>query len=163
MCINICMKNIPIGQNVISSYSTNVKKQIRRWSGSLSSFNLMILIYILFSATLPLNVRIILLDPFFGRYSSYAICICNHYCRTNQNCCSVMGLTSHFSCLFGAFSSYSVSFFYLPELMSFDELYFFGESYNNGSVSGSTGKFVYSAGNSAGIVNDVEFGNFFPA
>ena len=47
--------------------------------------------------------------------------------------------------------------------MSFDELDFFGESYNNGSVSGSTGKSVCSAGDSAGSVSDVEFGNFFPA
>ena len=68
------------------------------------------LIYTLSSATLPLNVRIIWLDPFYDGSSFYVACVCNHYHRTNQNFRSMMGLTSHISCVYDTFSSYHVSF-----------------------------------------------------
>ena len=68
------------------------------------------LIYMMPSATLLLNVRIILLDHFSDRFPSYVVCVCNHYCRTNQNCRSMMGLTNHISCVYDAFSSYTISF-----------------------------------------------------
>ena len=54
------------------------------------------LIYMLSSATLPLNVRIIQLDPFSDGYSFYVACVCNHYFQKNQNRCSMMDLTCHF-------------------------------------------------------------------
>ena len=61
------------------------------------------------SATFPLNVRIILSDPFSGRSSSYVVCVYNHFRRMNQNRLT-MGLTSHLYCLSDALSSYHVSF-----------------------------------------------------
>ena len=62
------------------------------------------------SATLTLNMRIILSDPFPDLYSYYLICVCNHCRWTNKNRCSVMGMTSHLSWISDAFSSYRVSF-----------------------------------------------------
>ena len=67
----------------------------------------------LLPATFPLNTRIILLDPFSDGSSFYVVCICNNYCRANQNRLSVMGLTSHISCLSDALPSYRVSFSFL--------------------------------------------------
>ena len=46
--------------------------------------------------------------------------------------------------------------------MSFEELDFFDESDNYGSVSGSPGTSVGSSGESVGSVRGVGFGNFFP-
>ena len=69
-----------------------------------------LLIYILSSATFLLNVRIILPGPFSYGYSFYVVCVCNHYCRTNHNCRSMMGLMSLISCLSDTFSSYCVYF-----------------------------------------------------
>ena len=68
------------------------------------------LIYTLLSATLPLNVRIILSDPLFDGSSFYVACVCNHCHQTNQNRRSMIGLTSHISCVYDAFSSYRISF-----------------------------------------------------
>ena len=45
-------------------------------------------------------------DLFF----SYVVCIYNHFRQTNQNHHPVMGVTSHISCVYDAFSSYHVSF-----------------------------------------------------
>ena len=66
-------------------------------------------IYMLSSATFPLNVHIIWLDPFYDRFSSYNICVCNHCHQTNQNRLSMMRLTSHLSSVYDAFSSCCVS------------------------------------------------------
>ena len=93
----------------------------------------------LLSATLPLNVRIILPDHFSNHSSSYIVCVCYHYCRTNQNTRSMMGLTSHLFCLSINFYYYHVAFlFNLLGLLSFDELDLFNdESNNDGSGFGS--------------------------
>ena len=62
------------------------------------------------SATLSLNVHIILFYRFSGHSPSYVVCVCNHYRRTNQNRRSMMGLVSHLSCISDAVYSYFVSF-----------------------------------------------------
>ena len=62
------------------------------------------------SETLPLNVRIILSDPFSGCSSFYVACIYNLSDWTSQNRCSMMGLASHISCVYDTFSSYHISF-----------------------------------------------------
>ena len=62
------------------------------------------------SATLPLNVQIIWSYSLSNGTSFYVSCVCNHCHRTNQNCRSMMGLTSHLSCFYNAFSSYRVYF-----------------------------------------------------
>ena len=67
------------------------------------------LIYTLLSETLPLNVRIVLLDHFSNRFSSYVVCVCNQCRRKNQNR-STMSLTSPIPRLSDAFSSYRVYF-----------------------------------------------------
>ena len=81
------------------------------WSSTCWSSN-----YTLLSATLPLNVRILLSDPFSDGSSFYIACVCNHCHRTNQNCRSMMGPTSHLSCVCDAFSSYCVSFSLMTSL-----------------------------------------------
>ena len=68
------------------------------------------LIYTLLSATFQLNVRIIWLDPFYDWSFYYVICICNHCLWTNWNGRSMMGLTSHLSCISDAFSSFAFLF-----------------------------------------------------
>ena len=62
------------------------------------------------SETLLLNVHIILWGPFSGCSSSYVVCVYNHYCRMNQNCCLTMDMTSHLSCLSDDFYFCRVSF-----------------------------------------------------
>ena len=62
------------------------------------------------SETLPLNMHIILSDPFSYCFSSYVVCVYNHCFRTNQNF-SEMSLTSPVSSLYDDFSSYRVSFY----------------------------------------------------
>ena len=62
------------------------------------------------SATFPLNVRIILSDPFSDGSSFYVACVCIH-CRWTDHNCSTMSLTSPVYCLSDAFSSYRVSFY----------------------------------------------------
>ena len=123
------------------------------------------------SATFPLNVCIILSDPFSDRSSSYVICVFNHCRRMNQDR-STMGLMSSLSCLFSAFYSYGVLFLGLLELVSFKELYFFDDEYENyGSVSGYPGTFNFpccsgnsigSIGESVGSVSGVGSGDFVP-
>ena len=66
------------------------------------------------SATLTLNVCIVLSDPFSGGSSFYIVYVCNHCHWTNQNCCSMMGLTSHLSFVYNTFSSYTV---FIPMMM----------------------------------------------
>ena len=109
------------------------------------------------SETLPLNVRIILSDPFSYSSSSYAVCVCNHYCRTNQNFCLMMVLTCPVSCVYDAFSSFFVSIFFgLMSLISFYELYLFDdESKYDGSEYGSPGTwdFPFCSDNSVGRVS----------
>ena len=61
------------------------------------------LIYTLYSATFPSNVCIIGADHFPDLFSSNVVCVCNHCFWTNQNCRSMMGLTSHLSCFYNAF------------------------------------------------------------
>ena len=108
------------------------------------------------SETFPLNVRIILLDPFSGGSSFYVVCVCGHCCWKNQNLCSMLSLTRPVSCISDVFFFLSRFFFFdLLELVSFDKLDFFNESDNDGSGSGSPGK-------SVDRVSDVGFGNFFP-
>ena len=68
------------------------------------------LFYTLLSETLPLNVRIILSGIFYDCFCFYVVCVCNHYCRMNQNHCSMIDLTIHISCVCDDFSSYLVSF-----------------------------------------------------
>ena len=56
-------------------------------------------------------MRIILSDPFSDGSSIYVACVCNHCHLTNQNCHSMMGLTSHLSCVYDIFSYYHASFY----------------------------------------------------
>ena len=109
------------------------------------------------SATFSLNVRIILSDLFFGGYYSYIVCVCNHYCRTNQNR-STMSLTIHLSCLSDDYFFLSCFFLFdLLELVSFDELDLFDhDSDNDGSGSGSPGtfNFPFSFGKSVGSAGE---------
>ena len=81
---------------------------------------------------------------FFSDVSSFSIaCVCNHCHWTSQNRRSMMGLTSHISCVYDAFSSYCVSFF------------FNDESDDDGSGSGSYGtcSYSFSSENSVGLVS----------
>ena len=71
----------------------------------------------LLSADFPLNVRIIWSDPFPNGSYFYVACVCNHCHWTNYNCCSMMGLMSHLSCVYDAFSFYGVSFSLMTSLM----------------------------------------------
>ena len=80
-------------------------------------------IYTLLSETIPLNARIILLDPFSDGSSFYVACVCNNCSRTNQNRLMV-SLTSPVSCLSDTFSFDCVFKFVLLELVSFKELCF---------------------------------------
>ena len=70
------------------------------------------------SAIMPLNLRIVLLDPF-----SYVFYLCVFYVyndchRTNQNHRSKMGRTSHLSDTYDAFFSSCASFYLLSILMT---------------------------------------------
>ena len=60
------------------------------------------------SATFPLNVRIILSDPFPDLFSFDVACVCNHCRHMYQNCHSTMSLTSRLSCVYDDFTSYHV-------------------------------------------------------
>ena len=71
----------------------------------------------LLSASLPLKLRIIWLDSFSGVSSFCIICVCNHWRRKNQNRCSKIGLMSHLSDAYDAFSSYWVSSSLILSLM----------------------------------------------
>ena len=74
-----------------------------------------------------------------------------------------MSLTSYVSCFSDTISSYRVSFFYLLELVSFDELDLFNdESGNNGSGSGfpDTYAFPFCSRKSVGSVRVIGSGNF---
>ena len=117
------------------------------------------------SETLPLNVRIILSDPFSDSFYSYAVCVYNHYRKKNQNFRLMMVLTCPVSCVYDAFSSYFVSIsFGLLWFLSFYELDFFDdESEDDGSGSGSPGTcaFSFCFGNSVGRVSGVGSGIFF--
>ena len=53
----------------------------------------------LLSATFPLNVRIILSDPFSDGSSFYVDCFCNHCRRKNHNCLTI-NLMRHASCVY---------------------------------------------------------------
>ena len=68
------------------------------------------------SESLPLNARIIWSDPISGRFPSYVACVCNHCRRTNQNRCSMMGMTINISCVYNAFSAYRVYFSLMTSL-----------------------------------------------
>ena len=61
-------------------------------------------------------MRIILLDPFFNRFSSYVVFACNHCHWKNQNFRSMMDLTSHLSYISDTFYSYRVSFSLMTSL-----------------------------------------------
>ena len=53
---------------------------------------------------------------YFSRCSSFCVvCVCNHCHRKNQNCCSKMGLTSHIS---DAYDAFSYSYFSFSLLLS---------------------------------------------
>ena len=123
----------------------------------------------LLSATLLLNVCVILSDSFPDCYSSLLVCVCNHYCRTNQNRRPFGDDDSSFL-YFSRFFFLSLFFFFdLLELVSFNEVYFFGEFDNDGSRSGTPGtvafpfssvKFVGSACESVGSVSSLCLGYF---
>ena len=72
------------------------------------------------SATLPLNVRIILSDPFPDRFSSCVVCVCNHCCGTNQNFRLMIGLTSTLFCAYDSFVSYRFYFSLMKSLKMMD-------------------------------------------
>ena len=57
----------------------------------------------------------------------------------------------------------SYIFFYLLELVLFDQLDSFDESDNDGSGSGFSGKSIFSADKYIGSVSGVVFGDFVPA
>ena len=67
------------------------------------------LVYTLSSATLPLNVGIILLSPFSDVSLFYFACVCSYCLWTNQIRLT-MSLTRPVSCVSDAFSSYRFSF-----------------------------------------------------
>ena len=124
----------------------------------------------LLSATLQLNVRIILSDPFSDLSSFYVACVCNHCCRTNQNRLT-MSLThpvSYFQRFFFLLCLFLID---LLELLSFEKLDFFDdESDDDRSGSGSpgtytfpffSGKLVGCVGECVGRISDVGSGIFF--
>ena len=74
------------------------------------------LIYKMLSANFLLNMRIFLSYPFPDRFTSYIVCVCNHYRRTNHNCRSMMGLTNHLSWVYDILSSYHVFFSLMTSL-----------------------------------------------
>ena len=66
--------------------------------------------YTLLSAFLPLKLRIVLSDPFSDVSYLCVAYVYNDFHRTNQNHRSKMGLTSHLSDAYNAFSSSCASF-----------------------------------------------------
>ena len=75
-------------------------------------------------------MRIIWLDPFSDGSSFYVACVYIHCHPTNQNRRLMMGLTIHFSCVSNTFS---------PQ-----RIFFYDESGNDGSRSGSSGTCSFS-------------------
>ena len=78
----------------------------------------------LLSETLPLNVRIILSDPFPDGPSFYVTCVCSHCCWANQNH-SKTSLTCYVSCISDAFSSCCVSFYLINQNCFHSTNYFY--------------------------------------
>ena len=76
------------------------------------------MIFYLYDAVRNIAVKRVhnLIGSFSGLSSSYVDCVCKHYLQPNQNRRSVMGLTSHLSCVYDAFSSYRVSFYLMMSL-----------------------------------------------
>ena len=64
---------------------------------------------------LPLNLRIVWLDPFPNVSYLFVVYVCNDYHWTNQNHCLKMGWTIHLSDAYDAFSS---SCFYFSLVLS---------------------------------------------
>ena len=65
------------------------------------------------SATFPLNVCIILSDPFSNGSSFYVACVYNHCHCTSKSHHSMMPLKSHLSCFYDALFSYRFSFSFM--------------------------------------------------
>ena len=93
MCCEISSPVIPQMWENKSGVGADPRSFLTWWS-----FN-----YTLLSATFPLNMRIIWSDPFSGGSYYYVAFVCNHCHRKNQNICSMMGLTSHLSCVYETF------------------------------------------------------------
>ena len=75
------------------------------------------LIYMLWSATFPLNMRINWLYTFSGGSSFYVAWVCNHCHWMSLNCCSKMGLMSHFPYFYDTFYFYRIYFSLMTSLM----------------------------------------------
>ena len=89
-----------------------------RGSKSLLERNLMILDLYAVISNLAVKVAHFLIGFFFSDVSYFCVaCVCNDYHRKNQSRYSKMGLTSHLSYAYDAFSSSCVSFSLLLSLM----------------------------------------------